>query len=98
MRDPFSVVKVPEGIPLEVACLVPCSGITAYSALQQSKDSIDTEIQISGNSKTFFKCPKWGFMSPCKANAISGQDLTLNKYPRGLSRVTVLYVLQKTPA
>ena len=48
IQHPYSVIKIPDDILMEVACLVPCSGITAYNAVTQCKDSIDIEIQITG--------------------------------------------------
>ena len=51
MEDPWSVVKVPDDIPLEKACVVPCSGVTAYNALKQSEDVIKKAQKVYGNSR-----------------------------------------------
>ena len=45
------VVKIPDCVPLDVACLLPCSGLTSYSAVCSVKDSITEAIRIKGEVK-----------------------------------------------
>lgn len=45
------VLKVPESIPLDIACMLPCSGITAYSAMQKTKAEIERVTQYEGKSR-----------------------------------------------
>jgi len=40
MVRPHALLKVPSEIPMEIACMLPCSAGTAYSALSKIKDAI----------------------------------------------------------
>ncbi|KAL6079109.1 Alcohol dehydrogenase, variant 2 [Balamuthia mandrillaris] len=42
------VVKLPEGMPLESSCLLPCSGLTAFSALKRTNVSAKDFILFIG--------------------------------------------------
>ena len=37
---PHALLKVPDQVPMEVACMLPCSAGTAYSALRKLEDAI----------------------------------------------------------
>ena len=37
---PHALLKVPDQVPMEVACMLPCSAGTAYSALKQVEDAV----------------------------------------------------------
>jgi len=51
--DAKFAVKVPDSIPLEVACMLPCSGVTAYHAVSVIKPVVDNVTQNEGNHKAF---------------------------------------------
>ena len=42
------IIRVPDEISLEVACMVPCSAITAYSAVTKLKQSVQEALEIRG--------------------------------------------------
>jgi len=48
--DAKFAVKVPDSIPLEVACMLPCSGVTAYHAVSVIKPAVDNVTQNEGNN------------------------------------------------
>ncbi len=45
------LIKVPESLPQEVACMLPCSGLTAFSALKKVVSFIDDGIQSRGEGR-----------------------------------------------
>lgn len=45
------LIKVPESIPPEVACMLPCSGLTTFSALQKTKPFIEEGVQTRGDGR-----------------------------------------------
>ncbi|XP_013396816.1 uncharacterized protein LOC106163699 [Lingula anatina] len=46
-----AVVKIPEGLAPEVACMVPCSGITTYNAVLKTKEKVTEMVRMKGNAK-----------------------------------------------
>ncbi len=45
------LIKVPDSIPPEVACMLPCSGLTTFSALQKTKPFIEEGVQTRGDGR-----------------------------------------------
>jgi len=39
-------VKIPDEFPLDVACMLPCSAVTAYGALLEAKDSVQRALTL----------------------------------------------------
>ncbi|XP_022106933.1 uncharacterized protein LOC110988012, partial [Acanthaster planci] len=46
--DVLFVVPVPAPIPLPVACLLPCSGVTAYHAVEEGVEFVKNVTEITG--------------------------------------------------
>ena len=42
------LVKVPENIPMDIACMLPCSGLTTYSAVQKTQSHVETALKRFG--------------------------------------------------
>ena len=40
MNDASNLVRIPESMPLELAAMLPCGGLAAYSAVQRVKPFI----------------------------------------------------------
>jgi hypothetical protein len=47
------VCKVPHGLDPAAACLVPCSGITAYHAVLNARPAIERSTKYNGKSNSF---------------------------------------------
>ncbi len=47
------LLKVPNSVPKELACMLPCSASTAFSALNKAKRFLDEGISIRGEAKLF---------------------------------------------
>lgn len=45
---PRILVKVPDDVSLDVAALVPCGGITAFSAVKQLRESVELAQRTKG--------------------------------------------------
>jgi D-arabinose 1-dehydrogenase-like Zn-dependent alcohol dehydrogenase len=54
----YLVVKVPDGIGLDVACMTACSGITAYNAVYRIKDHIESVTKNCGYYLIFSESQK----------------------------------------
>jgi D-arabinose 1-dehydrogenase-like Zn-dependent alcohol dehydrogenase len=48
------VVPLPSGLDLETACLLPCSGLTAYSAIKKTKTGPNDFLVIIGARRFIF--------------------------------------------
>ena len=46
------LTKLSSNFDLSVACLAPCSGITAFHAVEKCEEAIRTAIQIKGNFRS----------------------------------------------
>ena len=44
------VVKVPDSIPLDVACMLPCSGLTTYNAVTTVKPHVELVTKLEGKN------------------------------------------------
>jgi len=42
------VLKVPDSVSLDIACMLPCSGITTYNAVTTVKPVIEEIVNIEG--------------------------------------------------
>lgn len=42
------LIKLDKALPLDVACLLPCGGLTAFNAVATAKDSIDFAMKTAG--------------------------------------------------
>lgn len=42
------LVKIPQGIPMEVACMLPCSALTAYCSILKAKAALDAAVRVRG--------------------------------------------------
>ncbi len=49
INHPDLIVPVPQEVALDVAAMVSCSGITAYSAVGNLKESLEEAIKVKGN-------------------------------------------------
>jgi D-arabinose 1-dehydrogenase-like Zn-dependent alcohol dehydrogenase len=47
-------VPLPSGLDLETACLLPCSGLTAYSAIKKTKTGPNDFLVIIGARRFIF--------------------------------------------
>lgn len=45
-----NAVKLPENIPPEIGCMLPCSALTTYSSFIRSRESIDFAIRVRGKA------------------------------------------------
>lgn len=62
VRETKFVMKVPDAIPMDVACMLPCSGLTAYSALLRAKPQVpesNGHVMVIGAGGLGLWCLKW---------------------------------------
>ena len=45
VRDASNLVRIPESMPLELAAMLPCGGLAAYSAVQRVKPFILEKLE-----------------------------------------------------
>nr|XP_002119381.1 uncharacterized protein LOC100184065 [Ciona intestinalis] len=50
VREKKYLVKVPPSIPLEVACMLPCSGLTTYNAVTTLQPAIERMNKLKGST------------------------------------------------
>ena len=43
-------IKLPENIPLDVACMLPCSGLTTFAALKKLQPTVERKTKQKGIS------------------------------------------------
>ena len=48
LREWELAVRVPDGIPMDVACMLPCSVLTSYMAIQKAKIALDAAVRTRG--------------------------------------------------
>lgn len=46
--DPGVLLPVPDGVPMDCAATVTCSGVTAYNAVQTVRSSVDEALDYRG--------------------------------------------------
>jgi len=48
VNDASNLVRIPESMPLELAAMLPCGGLAAYSAVQRVKPFILERLENTG--------------------------------------------------
>ncbi|XP_078489328.1 alcohol dehydrogenase-like [Ciona intestinalis] len=48
--DAKFVIKLPDSVSLDFACMLPCSGLTTYNAVTNAKDTVERAMRYKGKS------------------------------------------------
>lgn len=54
VKDAADLVPIPDSMALDVAAMLPCGALTAYSAVQRAKEFVERKLQTATGELTPF--------------------------------------------